>query len=132
MKIHALRLTRSSDLKKGIETYFRNNSINAGSVVTCVGCVHELSIRMADGITKKHIIDNLEIVSLVGTYSEDGAHLHIACSDIHGNTIGGHLNEGTLINTMAELVLMEIDEYDFRREFDKDTGYDELVIKKKK
>ena len=130
MKIHALRLTRGSDLKRDIETYFSDNNINAGSIVTCVGCVYELSIRMADGITKKHIVDNLEIVSLIGTYSKDGAHLHIACSDVHGNTIGGHLNEGTLINTTAELVLMEIDEYEFSREFDKDTGYDELVIKK--
>ena len=129
MKTYALRLTRGADLKKAIDEQFRNMKVTAGIILSCVGCVYELKIRLADGESELYIKDNFEIVSLVGTYSRDGSHLHISVSDITGKTIGGHLKEGTLVNTTAELVLGELQDYNFSREFDNNTGYDELVIK---
>ena len=39
--------------------------------------------------------------------------------------------EGTLINTTAEIILHELDEFEFAREFDEKTGYDEIVMKAK-
>jgi len=129
MKTYALRLTRGADLKKTIDEQFRIRNIKAGVILSCVGCVYELKIRLADGESELHVKDNFEIASLVGTFSKDGSHLHISVSDITGKTIGGHLKEGTLVNTTAELVLGELLGYDFSREFDNNTGYDELVIK---
>jgi hypothetical protein len=48
-----------------------------------------------------------EIVSLVGTLALDGDHLHIAVSDSTGRTIGGHLMEGSLVYTTAEIAVGE-------------------------
>ena len=132
MKTHALRLTRGSDLKHCIDEYFIANNIKAGAILTAVGCVYELRIRLADGVSELHLKNNYEIVSLTGTYSPDGSHLHIAVSDVDGKTIGGHLKEGTLVNTTTELVLAELTNYAFTREFDEATGYDELVIEEVK
>jgi predicted DNA-binding protein with PD1-like motif len=45
----------------------------------------------------------LEILSLSGTLSRDGAHLHIAVASSNGTVIGGHLCSGSLARTTAEL-----------------------------
>ena len=42
--------------------------------------------------------------------------------------LGGHLKDNCLVNVTAEIVLGEFEEYEFSREFDKTTGYKELVI----
>ena len=128
MKTHAFRLTEGMDLRESIENYCEQHQIASACMVSCVGCVKELRLRMAGGQTFHHSIKDYEIVSLVGTISQDGAHLHFAGSDIDGVTIGGHLTKGTIVNTTAEIVLLELDEYVFTREMDANTGYKELVI----
>ena len=70
-----------------------------------------------------------EIVSLVGTLSGgEGGHLHISLSDSKGKVIGGHVMGDLFINTTAEVVLGECEGVRFKREDDKETGYDELVV----
>ena len=46
---------------------------------------------------------DLEILSLCGTLSTDGAHLHITVANSNGAVIGGHLCCGSLVRTTAEL-----------------------------
>ena len=70
----------------------------------------------------------LEIVSLSGTLSPDGIHLHIAISGSSGTVIGGHLCAGSLVRTAAELVIGLLPEWRFSRELDAATGYPELRI----
>lgn len=131
MKEHALRLRRGTDFKKAIEDYCISRSITSAGILTCVGCVFELNLRLADGVTTKHFIEQFEITSLVGTVAKGKSHIHITCSNTMGECIGGHLMEGTLINTTAEIIMIELDEYQFDRAFDKDTGYDELIVVEK-
>lgn len=38
--------------------------------------------------------ERFEIVSLTGTLSRHGAHLHISIADFQGNVVGGHLMDG--------------------------------------
>lgn len=38
--------------------------------------------------------DEYEIISLVGTVSVNGSHLHLSFSDKNGDVMGGHLKEG--------------------------------------
>jgi predicted DNA-binding protein with PD1-like motif len=68
-------------------------------------------------------------VSLVGTLSTNGSHLHLAVSDSTGRTIGGHLLDGCRVYTTAEIVLAELPQLDFRRETDATFGYQELVVR---
>lgn len=75
--------------------------------------------------------DQFEIVSLMGTLSEDDVHLHLSVSDEEGKTIGGHLKNGCIVNTTAEICILALDDYKFTREFDENTSYDELVVNKK-
>ncbi|MBQ3384800.1 MAG: DNA-binding protein [Erysipelotrichaceae bacterium] len=132
MKYHAFRLTYGTDLRQGIETYCKDNDIKAGCIVTCVGCVYKASFRSADGKTVINYDGRYEIVSLTGTLSSNGVHFHISLSDEAGNVRGGHLTYGTMVNTTAEIVLLSLDEeYDFKREYDQTTGYNEIIIRDK-
>jgi hypothetical protein len=47
-----------------------------------------------------------EIVSLSGTLSSSGHHVHMSIADCDGNVFGGHLMEGCLVRTTAEIVLV--------------------------
>jgi predicted DNA-binding protein with PD1-like motif len=86
---------------------------------------------MAKAVLVKEYNQDYEIVSITGTIAKGKAHIHLSCSDESGAVIGGHLVNGTIINTTCELVLMEIEKYDFSREFDENTGYKELIVKLK-
>ncbi len=76
--------------------------------------------------------ENFEILSLNGTVSIHGMHLHLAISDRHGNAYGGHLMDENLIFTTCELIILELDSYLFTRPDDPQTGYKELKIEKLK
>lgn len=122
------RLTKGMDLKKEIESFAIKNKVS-GVIICAVGCLSRLTIRLADGKSILEKEGRFEIVSITGTLSEDGVHIHISVSDDKGNTIGGHLKDGCIVNTTAEIVLKKFEEIKFNREYDKKTGYDELTIK---
>ena len=122
------RLTKGMDLKKEIERYAIDYKAS-GVVLSLVGCLNKLTIRLADG---KSILEKdgmFEIVSATGTLSLDGVHIHISVSLEDGSTIGGHLKDGCIVNTTTEVVLMIFEDIKFKREYDYETGYNELVIK---
>ena len=129
MKTYAVRLLPNQDLKTSLENYARENQISAGVVLTCVGSLNCATLRMANENVPKTFEGKFEIVSLVGTFSADGCHLHIALSDKDGNMIGGHLKEGCMIFTTAEVVIGEIENLIFARTMDEGTGFKELVVK---
>ncbi len=122
------RLTKGMDLKGEIEKYSIDNNIS-GVVISSVGCLNKLVIRLADGESILEKDGSFEIVSITGTLSPNGVHIHISVSDEFGNTIGGHLKNGCIVNTTAEVCLIIFDNIKFNREFDETTGYDELVVR---
>ena len=69
-----------------------------------------------------------EIVSLVGTLSDNDCHLHISLSNKNGNVIGGHLKEGSLVDLTAEVVIVDEEVSIYDRKMDEQTGFSELDI----
>ncbi|NUJ97510.1 DNA-binding protein [Candidatus Gracilibacteria bacterium] len=131
MKTFAIRLTEGQDLKKEILIFTRKNNILAGCILTCVGSLKKIHVRMADEKISKIFEKNYEINSLVGTFSQDGIHLHISISDEEGKLLGGHLLEGNIFYTTAEIVIGSLEDMIFSRKFDEKTGFKELIIDKK-
>ena len=128
MKTHVFRLRRGSDLLKALQEYARTRRIAAGTVVSGVGCVTRARVRDASRVTVRELNEPLEIVSLMGTLSAARTHLHIALAREDLTVLGGHLMEGCIVNTTAEVVLLELDGVRFGAEWDGETGYDELAI----
>lgn len=131
MNVLAMRLYPGQDLRETLLRFCRDRRIDAACIVTCVGSLSRANIRFSDQPTGSLIEKKLEIVSLVGTLSQHGVHLHISCSDEKGGVIGGHLLDGSAIYTTAEIVLGLMSGIVFEREYDEKTGYRELAIKPK-
>jgi predicted DNA-binding protein with PD1-like motif len=124
----AIRLNPGEDLKPTLLAYCVHHHINAAYILSCVGSLSQAMIRFADQPQSNGIEKKLEILSLTGTLSQQGAHLHIAVSDYKGQILGGHLMDDSLIYTTAEVVIGVISGLIFRREVDPITGYKELQI----
>ena len=124
----AIRLNPGEDLKQSLLRYCIDQKIDAAYMLSCVGSLRRAAIRFANQPEEKVLEQPLEIVSLEGTLSQHGAHLHIAISDSEGQVVGGHLMDGSNIYTTAEIVLGIVPNTVFKREIDPLTGYRELTI----
>ncbi len=132
MKIHTFRLKPGQDLFGEIESYVGMNKIEAGCVLSAVGSLTHATLRLANREYFNEYEGHFEIVSMTGTVSIHGSHLHVAISDGDGVTIGGHLVEGCRIYTTAEMVIAEFEDVVYKRElYANDSGYEELTVHKK-
>ncbi len=131
MQIHTFRLKPGQDLFDEIETFVHEKHIEAGCILSAVGSLTHATLRLANRDLYNEYDGHFEIVSMTGTVSVHGSHLHIAISDGDGVTTGGHLVSGCKIYTTAEMVLAVFEDVVYKREFAVDSGYEELVVYKK-
>jgi len=132
MKTYTFRLKPGWDLFDSIETFVADNHIEAGCVLSSVGSLTHATLRLANRSQYNEYDGHFEIVSMTGTVSTNGSHIHVAISDGDGVTIGGHLVSGCKIYTTAEIVLSVFDDVVYKRELlENDSGYEELMIYKK-
>ena len=61
--------------------------------------------------------------------SHSGSHLHIVLFTSTGEVFGGHVVPGCIVRTTAEVLRALLPEWEFAREPDALTGYDELVVR---
>lgn len=131
VQTHAFRLKPGQDLKKELVSYCNTHQLHAATLISGIGSLKVAQLRLADAKVSKTFDGPFEIVSLIGTLSVHGIHLHISISDKDGKVLGGHLLDGCLIHTTAEIVLLESLELKFDRKNDLETGYKELVVTKR-
>lgn len=129
MRVTPLRLMPGEDLRLALESWMAQQIEQAGCLISGIGSLSVAQLRLAGRQESATLRGELEILSLAGTLSADGAHLHIAIADSTGTVIGGHLCTGSLVRTTAELVVVLLPEWQFRREKDPSTGYAELQIR---
>ena len=128
MKVFAIRLKPNQDLKRSLKEFNVQQDIKAGFILTAIGSLKQATIRFANQNNSTVLNDKFEILALNGTLATTGIHLHIAISDKQGKTIGGHLDNGCIIYTTAEIVIGESENFTFLRTLDEQTGYQELEI----
>lgn len=128
--IFALRLLPGEEIKSSLERVLQERKINGGAVISCVGSVSCAVLRLANATSgldishcSLHVGKPHEIVSLSGTLTLDGLHLHMSLSDELGQVVGGHLVNAT-VHTTCELVLVHLPT--LHRKFDERTGFKEL------
>lgn len=131
MTVHCFRLLPNDDLKIQLGKICLEKNIQAACIASSVGSLKNLNLRLANSQTFLKRTENFEIISLNGTISIHGIHLHMSVSDHQGNVIGGHLMDENIIYTTCELVILELPDFKFSRETDSSTGFKELKISKK-
>ena len=128
MKVFPIRLKSNADLRTSLKSFAIEKNIQAGFILTAIGSLKQATIRFADRENTTVLTEKFEILSLNGTLAITGIHLHIAIANSHGKVIGGHLSDGCIIYTTAEIVIGIAEDFTFHRSLDEQTGFNELEI----
>lgn len=126
-----IRLRPGTDLRLGLEQLLVERGEQAGCVISGIGSLSMACLRLGGREAPTRMTGDLEIISLAGTLSLDGAHLHLSIADAEGRVVGGHLCGGSLVRTTAEIVVGLLPEWCFRRQIDPATGFRELEIRRR-
>jgi uncharacterized protein len=126
-----LRIASGKDLRAALESELVGQGGDAAFVIAGMGSLAITHLRFA-GAQESTIIEGpVEILTLTGTLSRDGAHLHMSVADAQGHLFGGHVAQGCTVRTTAEVLIVLLPEWSFAREPDPVTGYRELVLRLK-
>ena len=87
MRNYTFRLRSGRDLFETIETFVREKSIEAGCILSCSGSLTRATIRLANRELYSIYDGFFEIVSLTGTLSVDGSHVHLSMADEEWKTV---------------------------------------------
>ncbi|MTV39705.1 PPC domain-containing DNA-binding protein [Duganella radicis] len=123
-----LRLHPGDDLRASVVAALLASGHEAGFVLQGIGSLRVAQLRYAGQPACAELRGDLEILTLAGSLSSDGAHLHMSVSDADGRVWGGHVGAGCIVRTTAELLLVLLPGQRFTREHDLRTGYPELKI----
>lgn len=134
MRMVAFTLKPGDDLRVAIEAEVVRRQISAGTIISGVGALSQMHLRMAGtGRVEQDIREfegHFEIVSLIGNVGLGRTHLHIAVADETGRVIGGHVKSGggCIVEVTAEIVIAVEDGLRFTEQYDPAVGWDNLVI----
>lgn len=129
METLPLRLPPCTDLRTALEQAVASRSCTAAFVLSGIGSLSQARIRRAGVTEVDSISGDVEILTLAGTISANGAHLHMSIADAEGKVIGGHVAKGCIVRTTAEVLLVLLHDWSFSRETDPATGFAELVVR---
>lgn len=129
MQAHPLRLPPGADLRAALEDELQRLQLQAAIVIQGIGSLSVAQLRFAGAEAPTELRGDLEILTLAGSISPDGAHLHMAIADARAQVYGGHVAHGCIVRTTAELLLALLPEHRFAREHDAASGFAELVIR---
>lgn len=131
LTIHILRLLPGADLRKALSALPGELGISAGFILAAVGSLSRARLRLGGAETVWEIEADIELLTLTGTLSPDGAHLHMAVADGAGSVMGGHVMEGCVVRTTAEIVVGIAPDWSFNRAVDPATGFQELCASRR-
>ncbi|CAH1791309.1 unnamed protein product [Owenia fusiformis] len=139
MKVVTVHLEEGSGIIHALKKIQNIFSMSAPFILSCTGHVGQGKLRLA--YSHEHSVERYvdfakryEITSLVGTMGRDGLHLHTSLKDDSGDILGGHvMSDNDLIVTgTVDIAVLDCCNFQFRREHDAGTGYEELLIVPKK
>jgi predicted DNA-binding protein with PD1-like motif len=125
----ALRLEPGEDLRGRLEALTREHGWGAAFVIAGVGSLRVAALRLAEAAEPSVFEAPFELLTLAGSLSPDGAHLHASVADAQGAVSGGHVCAGCIVRTTVELLIERLDRQRFERRADPRTGYSELVVR---
>ena len=126
--IRALRLHPGADLRRALAQEARRPGAAPAFLLSGIGSLDGARLRLAGADDTLELDGDLEILTLAGSLSRQGVHLHASIADPQGRVFGGHVLPGCCVRTTAELVLAELTAQRLTRRVDGRTGYRELQI----
>jgi hypothetical protein len=125
-----IRLLPGQDLRRALEAAVAEHGCRAAFVLSGIGSLSPAVLRLAGATAVRTLEGDVELLTLAGTLAADASHLHASVSDASGKVVGGHVVSGCIVRTTAEVLLVLLPDWDFAREPDAATGYDELAVRR--
>lgn len=104
MRALPLKLGPGSDLRLSLEQLAIEQNAS-GFVLGVVGNLSQAAFQCPGRPQPSVLQGDLEIITLNGTVSPQGVHLHLSLSDADCQVWGGHLEPGTLVQKGADLLV---------------------------
>lgn len=123
-----LRLNPGDDLRRALQAACLSRG-QSGFVIAAIGSLTDARLRLAAASDDTLIPGPSELLTLSGSLSPDGAHLHASVADAQGRVTGGHVVLGNTIRTTAEILIVWLPDWSLSREADATTGFKELVAR---
>ena len=134
-KVHVLRIDAGEYLLESIEEFIKAKNINNAVVISAIGTLDYCVMHMVtttgfppQEYFRKWDDEPLEISSIDGIIADGSAHFHMTVSD-EKIACAGHLEPGCRILYLCEVVIAEMDGFNFRREKN-ERNINQLVDKK--
>ena len=102
MNPYLIRLKPNQDIKQELIQFSIKYNIKVGSIVSAVGSVSKMNVRIADGKTVVQDEENREVFAFSGTLVRHQIHAHIAAINTKMEVFGGHLMDGCLVHTTID------------------------------
>ena len=99
-----LKLAPGSDLRLSLEALAQKDGIS-GFVLGVVGNLTKASFQCPGQAEPTVLEGDLEVITLNGTFSPEGVHLHLSLSDGACQVWGGHLEPGTIVQKGVDLLI---------------------------
>ena len=128
MNFQPVRLHPGADIRRALIEMVATCGAGPAFLVSGIGSLVQGHLRFAGKADETVIPGPLEIISISGSVTSDGAHLHVVVSDANGQVVGGHLGFGNIVRTTLEALVVFLPDWALTREPDAATGFDELVI----
>ena len=104
MQVRAVHLDAGADIRRSLEALAQQHSAQ-GFVLSVVGNMRQAAFACPGRTSPTLLSGELEIITLQGTLSPEGVHLHLSFSDGDCQVWGGHLEHGSLILKGADLLV---------------------------
>ena len=104
MEPQAIHLGPGADLRKSLEELAQQQQAE-GFVLSIVGNLSRVTFACPGSDQPRVLTGELEIISLQGTISPQGVHLHLSFSDGECQVWGGHLEHGSEVLKGADLLV---------------------------
>ncbi|MCP9819764.1 DUF296 domain-containing protein [Synechococcus sp. Cruz-9H2] len=104
MRSVPLHLEPGSDLRRSLEQLAQEQNAS-GFVLGVVGNLAQAAFQCPGKIAPTVLRGELEIITLQGTLSPEGVHLHLSLSDGECRVWGGHLEPGSRVLKGADLLV---------------------------
>jgi len=108
-----LKLAPGSDLRLSLEELAQRDGIS-GFVLGVVGNLTKASFQCPGQAEPTVLEGDLEVITLNGTFSPEGVHLHLSLSDGACQVWGGHLEPGTIVQKGVDLLVGVLDQREGR------------------
>jgi glutaredoxin/predicted DNA-binding protein with PD1-like motif len=100
----SIHVAPGTDLRRALEDLARGEA-RSGYVMGVVGDLSRAAFQCPGQPQPTVMEGDLEIITLNGTLSPRGVHLHLSLSDGACQVWGGHLEEGTLVRKGADVLV---------------------------